>query len=187
MDRPDFQKLVDEYYEPLFRFAMSLAKNQDVASDLTQQTFFMWASKGHQLRDPSKAKSWLFTTLHRAFLGGRRREVKFPHQEFEEVSHELPSVAPSVVNEMDGSTVMDALLELDELYRASLMLFYIEQHAYKEIAEMLEIPIGTVMSRLSRGKAEIRRVLESKASNRADNIISLSNRKNTKRGAQSNG
>ncbi len=185
MDRPDFQKLVDDYYEPLFRFGMSLAKNQEVASDLTQQTFFLWASKGHQLRDASKAKSWLFTTLHRAFLGGRRREVKFPHQEYDEVSHELPSVSPKVVNEMDGTTVMDALLELDELYRAPMMLFYIEQHAYKEIAGLLDIPIGTVMSRLSRGKAEIRKILEAKASAGKDNIISLP--KSKTKAAQTNG
>ena len=165
---------------------MSLCKSQDMASDLTQQTFLLWATKGHQLRDASKAKSWLFTTLHRAFLGSRRREVKFPHQEFEEVSHELPSVSPRVFDEMDGSTVMDALLELDELYRVPLMLFYVEQHPYKDIAELLGIPIGTVMSRLSRGKAEILRILEQKASAGDDKIISMP-KGDVSRATQSNG
>ena len=62
---PDFQQLVDRQYEPLFRFALSLTRSEADAADLTQQTFFLWASKGHQLRDRSKAKSWLFTTLYR--------------------------------------------------------------------------------------------------------------------------
>src|SRR5947208_11090356 len=63
-----FETIVGEYYEPLFRFAMSLTRVESDAQDLTQQTFYVWATKGHQLRDISKVKTWLFTTLHRAFL-----------------------------------------------------------------------------------------------------------------------
>jgi RNA polymerase sigma-70 factor (ECF subfamily) len=57
------------YYEPLYQFAFSLARDEADACDLTQQTFCIWAAKGHQLRDASKVKTWLFTTLHREFLG----------------------------------------------------------------------------------------------------------------------
>ena len=63
MNQVDFEQLVDQQYAPLYRFALSLAKSEADAADLTQQTFFLWASKGDQLRDSSKAKAWLFTTL----------------------------------------------------------------------------------------------------------------------------
>ena len=65
----DFENLVAKYYEPLYRFAFSLARDEADACDLVQQTFYIWAAKGHQLRDASKVKTWLFTTLHRGFLG----------------------------------------------------------------------------------------------------------------------
>ena len=65
----DFDNLVDLHYAGLYRFALSLARDENHAADLTQQTFYIWAAKGHQLQDRSKAKSWLYTTLHREFLG----------------------------------------------------------------------------------------------------------------------
>src|ERR1043166_3449101 len=89
----DFEGLVDRYYNGLYQFALSLARNETEAADLTQQTFYMWATKGRQLRDATKVKSWLFTTLYRDFLKARRREDRFPHQELSEVDHELPNVS----------------------------------------------------------------------------------------------
>src|SRR5207342_1124080 len=66
-----FEMIVGEHYEPLFRFALSLTRSESDARDLTQQTFYVWATKGHQLREISKVKAWLFTTLHRVFLNAR--------------------------------------------------------------------------------------------------------------------
>jgi RNA polymerase sigma-70 factor (ECF subfamily) len=74
----DFESVVAEYYEPLYQFAFSLTRSEADACDLTQQTFYVWATKGHQLRDESKVKTWLFTTLHRAFLENRRKQSRFP-------------------------------------------------------------------------------------------------------------
>ena len=163
VQRPDSEKLVDEYYQPLFRFAYSLAKNEPDAVDLVQQTFLRWAQKGHQLRDVTKVKSWLFTTLHREFLGGRRRLTKFPNVELEKVESELPNIAPNVVDSLDASIVTETLKKVDERFRAALSLFYFNEYSYKEIAEALEIPIGTVMSRISRGKTQLRGLLASSA------------------------
>jgi len=151
----DFQRLVDRHYAPLYRFALSLSKSEADAADLTQQTFFLWASKGNQLRDRSKARSWLFTTLYREFLSRRRHEVRFPKIELDNVREEEMTNSPSV-NAFDSATALQALREVEEPFRAPLTLFYLEQFSYQEIADMLEVPIGTVMSRLSRGKALLR-------------------------------
>ncbi|MEO6034688.1 MAG: sigma factor-like helix-turn-helix DNA-binding protein, partial [Verrucomicrobiota bacterium] len=86
----------------------------------------------------------------------KRHEVRFPHGEINEADPNLPTISPAVVNEMDAATVWDALGLLDENYRAPLTLFYLEDHSYQEIAEALKIPVGTVMSRISRGKALLR-------------------------------
>lgn len=161
MREPDFQQLVDQQYAPLFRFALSLSRSEADAADLTQQTFFLWASKGDQLRDGSKAKTWLFTTLYREFLSRCRHEVRFPKVEIEHVCEEEMSIWPNV-NALDSTTVLEALCDVEEPFRAPLTLFYLEQFSYQEIAAVLEVPLGTVMSRLSRGKALLRQRLLSK-------------------------
>ena len=92
----DFEKLVEQYYAPLHRFALSLAGNASDASDLVQQTFYIWASKGHQLDDISRVKSWLFTTLYREFLARERKMTRFPHRELEEAQDELVLPADSM-------------------------------------------------------------------------------------------
>jgi len=173
VDEPDFDQLVSDYYQPLYRFALSLTERESEACDLTQQTFFLWASKGQQLRDRSKVKSWLFTTLHREFLGSRRRTTRFPHHEIESVERELPPVTPDTVNAMDAGTVMRALMNVDEVYRAPLMLFYLEDHSYLEIAAILDVPVGTVMSRLARGKAQLRGLLADQGAGAERKIVPL--------------
>lgn len=152
-----FETVVNAHYESLFRFALSLARNEADACDLVQQTFYRWATKGGQLREEAKAKSWLFTTLHREFLGQRRHETKFPKVEISTAGeNELEAKTISSANTLDGAGVMNALQSLDETYRAPLALFYLEDNSYREIAEILEVPIGTVMSRISRGKELLR-------------------------------
>ena len=154
-----FEQVVTSFYEGLYRFALSLTQNEADACDLVQDTFYTFATKGNQLRDSSKSKTWLFTTLHRKFLMIRRHDTRFPHYETSTVDHELPTISPNMVNEMDASTILAALGEIDETYRAPLILHYLEDHAYREIAEILDVPLGTVMSRLSRGKELLRKRL----------------------------
>ena len=144
---------------PLYRFALSLSRNESDAADLTQQTFFLWATKGHQLRDPSKVKTWLFTSLYREFLGRKREQDRFVESENDAEAIAAQSIPATVVKQLDGDIVHRALLSLEEIYRAPLALFYLQQHSYKEIAETLALPIGTVMSRISRGKAQLRKIL----------------------------
>lgn len=125
---------------------------------MTQHTFYVWATKGHQLREASRVKTWLFTTLHRAFLQGHRRHIRFPHFELDDISEELPVILPDLANRLDSSEVLSALTQVDENYRAAVALFYLEDCAYKEIAAILEVPIGTVKSRIARGLAQLREI-----------------------------
>lgn len=173
VNETDFEQVVNTHYESLYRFALSLTQRQEDACDLAQETFYRWATKGQQLRDKSKVKSWLFTTLYREYLGSRRRQARFPHHEIESVGQELPTISPQTVSKLDGATVREALLQVEESYRAPLSLFYLQDHSYRQIAEILDVPIGTVMSRLSRGKVQLRRLLADKAAEGRTKIIAL--------------
>ena len=158
----DFESLVACQYGPLYQFAFSLTRDEADACDLVQQTFCIWANKGHQLRDASKVKTWLFTTLHREFLGVRRKQTRFPHLELEHAAAELPVVLPATVNRLDAAQMLVALAQLDEIYQAPVALFYLQDFSYNEIAETLGVPLGTVKSRLTRGLERLHQLLTGK-------------------------
>lgn len=157
----DFETLVREFCAPLYRFAMSLTRQASEADDLVQQTFYLWATRGHQLADPTKAKAWLFTTLHREFLARQRRLVRFPHLELSEAANELPETPPVLPQSLDWQVAQEALARLDPAFQAPIALFYLEDYSYNEIAEILDIPLGTVKSRIARGIAQLQRALAS--------------------------
>lgn len=155
----EFEALVEQHYGPLYRFALSLTRTETDACDLTQETFRVWATKGHQLQDRARARSWLFTTLHRLFLESRRRHIRFPHLDLDEAVQEIPSVDPEVVNRLDAGQVVEMLANVDSQFRAPVALFYLEDCSYNEIAEILEVPLGTVKSRIARGLIQLKQLL----------------------------
>jgi RNA polymerase sigma factor (sigma-70 family) len=159
VNEADYELAVNSLYEGLYRFAYSLAGNEDDACELAQEAFARLLVKGGQLRDHSKVKPWLFTTLYRIYLGWKRRETRHPHHEIASVEAELPSVTPDLVDRLENEAVAAALLEIDERYRVPLTLFYFENIPYAEIAKILDIPIGTLVSRISRGKEMMRKSL----------------------------
>ncbi|WP_367870138.1 RNA polymerase sigma factor [Luteolibacter sp. Populi] len=170
----EFETLVDAHYEALYRFGMSLSKSADTAADLVQQTFCIWAQKGHQLKERDKAKTWLFTTLHREFLAYARKSKRYSDEELTEaVAGRICSEDDDTERLMDGQRVLELLGELDENFRSPLALFYLQQHSYKEIAEILDVPIGTVMSRISRAKEMLRRRMTAEPSTAPKNILQL--------------
>jgi RNA polymerase sigma-70 factor, ECF subfamily len=158
-ERPDFEDLVANYYQTLYRFAFSLAGDEANACDLVQQTFYIWAAKGHQLRESSKVKTWLFTTLHREFLDSRRRQTRFQHVELDSAGDELPPAPPLSASRLDTAHVLETLARMDETYRAPVALFYLQDCSYNDIAQILQVPLGTVKSRLSRGLAQLQQLL----------------------------
>lgn len=171
----EFEQLVDAHYQPLFRFGMSLTKDPDRAADLVQQTFCTWAEKGHQLRDRDKAKTWLFTTLHREFLSQLRHSRRYADEGLDdEALEQVPADdSADAERQMDGQRALELLHGLDETFRAPLALFYLQQHSYKEIAAILDVPIGTVMSRISRAKELLRRKMTAEPASAPKNVLQL--------------
>ena len=169
----EFEQIVAQHYEPLYRFAYSLTRVQADAYDLTQQTFYVWAIKGHQVRERSKTKAWLFTTLHRAFLESRRRQTRFPHQGLDDISAgDTPIILRNTANEADSPQVLSALAKVEEVYRAAVALFYLEDYSYRQIAQILEVAEGTVKSRIARGIGQLRELMDCSSAPRSSKIES---------------
>ena len=156
---PEFENLVNLYYRDLYRFGLSLTGSEADACDLTQETFYIWANKGHQLHKAASVKSWLFTTLHREFLKACRRRHRFSHESIDEGVEGLPSVPAECGERVDSQTLLRILGEIAEDFRAPLVLYYMEDLSYKEIADILALPLGTVQSRIARAKTQLLRRL----------------------------
>jgi RNA polymerase sigma factor (sigma-70 family) len=172
LNENEFDEIVLQHYDPIYKFAFSLTRTEADASDLTQQTFYVWATKGHQLRDRSKVKTWLFTTAHRAFLESRRRQTRFPHHSLDEIPLDDQSTSsPALVEKFDSFQALAALAKVDEVFQPAVALFYLEDCSYKEISEILEVPLGTVKSRVSRGIMQLREILGLSGSGRASEAV----------------
>lgn len=168
----NFEEIVSNYYQSLYRFGYSLAKNENDASDLTQQAFFIYAEKGSSLRDPSKVKSWLFTTLYREFLRRKSKGSRIVSYEPELLENAAGAIKPHVERVADGNLALQALGEVDAVYREPLTLFYLKDFSYKEIAKVMDVPMGTVMSRISRGKEQLRKRFNNKESEQNGSSLS---------------
>jgi RNA polymerase sigma-70 factor (ECF subfamily) len=147
--------LIDAHYDALYRYAYRLTGAAADAEDLTQETFGKALTRLSQLREADRAKAWLFRILRNAYLHkarDRRRHRLVPLDAVGEVAYETEESLPDV----DPAKVQEALNELDETFRTPLILFYFEEFSYKDIADHMDLPIGTVMSRLARAKAYLR-------------------------------
>jgi RNA polymerase sigma-70 factor, ECF subfamily len=173
VDELDYEQIVASHHEEIYRFAFSLTGNRADACDLTQETYVRLLMRGRQLRDRGKVKSWLFTTLYRIFLGRKRHESRFPHFEIYSVENEVPPLTPEMADQADAESVMDAALSIEPHYRAPLVLYYLEGLSYREIAGALDMPVGTVMSRLSRGKEMIRQRLAVRLSGKDQKVARM--------------
>jgi RNA polymerase sigma-70 factor (ECF subfamily) len=147
------------HYQDVYRFSYSLCLSPSDAQDITQQTFMKFVVHRHTIQEPSKIRSWLLTTAHREFLHQRRKVVRFPHTSLEEAGAENIPAKTQTEQSIDAHQVVSALEQIEENLRAPLTLFYLKDMRYREIAEVLGLPIGTVMSRLSRAKVALRAAL----------------------------
>jgi RNA polymerase sigma-70 factor (ECF subfamily) len=159
--RLDLRAVVLRYHEAVYRYAYRLAGNQADAEDLTQQTFLVAQQRLGQVREADKILSWLFTVLKNCYLKDRHRHRRFVSADIEVAIEQVPE--PLQREEIDEAELQMALDELSDEFKIVVLMFYFEDCSYKEIATRLDIPIGTVMSRLARGKAHLRRWLTERA------------------------
>jgi RNA polymerase sigma-70 factor (ECF subfamily) len=149
-----FEKLVLALSSDMYRYAYFLCKNEDLAEDLVQETFMRaWRFLG-SLRDESKAKSWLFTTLRREFA----RQFERYQPRFDDVD---PDLLPGEHGaQMKVQAIRRAMLGLPLKYREPLVLQVIGGYSGEEIANMLGVPRATVNTRLFRARQRLRKIFE---------------------------
>jgi RNA polymerase sigma-70 factor (ECF subfamily) len=152
------EALVEAHYAPLYRYAFRLSGTPQEAEDLTQEAFCQAQNKLHQLRDENCAKSWLFSILRNAYLRRLRASKKEKQVSLDDIGEVLdrPSEPMPVV---DSARLQQALNALPEMFRTPVILFYFEDFSYRDIADQMAVPLGTVMSRLARAKTFLRQGL----------------------------
>jgi len=156
----EITRLVLEHHADVYRYAYRLAGSVADAEDLTQQTFLLAQAHRAQLRDPALARRWLFSILRHEFFRGQRKQRPTPVGMLADVCDATASSNGPADGILDGpidqETLQRALNELPDEFKIVLLLFYFEDRSYREIAAELELPLGTVMSRLSRAKRHLR-------------------------------
>ena len=152
------EALVDSHYAALYRYAYRLSGATQEAEDLTQDAFLQAQKTLHQLRDPAKAKSWLFTVLRNAYLHRVRAEKQSRCVSLDGVA-EIADRGNAPLPLVDSAQLQAALNELPEAFRTPVIFYYFEDFSYKDIAEQMNVPLGTVMSRLARAKTFLRQSL----------------------------
>ncbi len=156
----DLPRLVADHAEVLFRYAFRLSGSSADAEDLTQQTFLIAHQKLSQLREAGSVRGWLFAVLRNAYLKSQENRQRLP---LAGATFDIESVPDDVVDNLlvEQEQLQAALNELPDPFKLVVLCYYFEDLSYREIAERLELPVGTVMSRLSRAKNLLRtRLLE---------------------------
>ena len=162
MDR--FEKLALPLLDSLYNFARWLSGDADEARDLVQETFAKALKGFGSFHEGTNFRAWMFRILRNTFLTSRtgleqRKTLQEDEHGFEDaaISYETPEVA--LLRRADTERVQQALARLSSPFKEVLLLADIEEMKYQEVAEALDIPIGTVMSRLARARKQLRELI----------------------------
>ncbi|HSB48562.1 MAG TPA: RNA polymerase sigma factor [Burkholderiales bacterium] len=148
---------IEQHIPRLRRYARALTGDRAAADDLVQDTLERALSRFHLWRRGSDLRAWLFTIMHNIFVNQARSRMRYPHEPFDE-----PAAERLQYREPDWSELRDigdALAKLPVEQRTVVLLVGLEQFTYDEAARVLDVPIGTVMSRLSRARERLRALL----------------------------
>jgi RNA polymerase sigma-70 factor, ECF subfamily len=154
-------QLVAAHHEAVYRYAYRLTGSSADAEDLSQQAYLAALRCLDQLREGDRARSWLLAIVRNQYLKNLRRTPPRLDCDLNGALDRVPnrndeSTREGITNEIDEEQLQAALASLPEEFRVVVLMYYFEERPYREIAEALELPIGTVMSRLSRGKAHLK-------------------------------
>lgn len=152
------EQLLDEHHDAVYRFAYRLSGCGAAAEDITQEVFIRAFRSLHQLRSVQAARGWLLVIARNEFSRWCKKFASPAAPPIESAEEDLSEPAQEVLDRQEW--VQRALEELPHDFRVVLMMFYFEQLSYAEMAEQLGIPIGTVMSRLNRGRSHLKTVLD---------------------------
>ncbi|REK13037.1 MAG: RNA polymerase subunit sigma [Planctomycetota bacterium] len=144
-------QLVADHHQALYRYAFRLSGSSADAEDLTQQAFLVAQQKLDQVRDAGAVRGWLFTVLRNCYLKYRRKRLALPMAELDMAA--IPQEPPERI---DTQELQEAIDTLPDEFKLVVLMFYFEHCSYREIAERLAVPLGTVMSRLARAKGHLR-------------------------------
>jgi RNA polymerase sigma-70 factor, ECF subfamily len=151
----DLQSLIDDHLDAVYRYAYRLTGVVHDAEDLTQQVFLLAKERMEQLREVDRARGWLFTILRNSFLKMVQRTQPVPATSVG-VNLEMVPADNGGARAVDSAELQAAIDELPAEFRVVVAMFYYEECSYREIAAELDLPIGTVMSRLARAKGHLR-------------------------------
>ena len=164
-----FEKHLSPHVPMLYKSAIRMCGNSNDAQDLVQETLYIALKSFHQLIDPAKSKSWMFSILRNLFLKDIQKTKKRAEIEFDSVCDKLSDrqhPEGDFLRAEFRSNIQVVIDTLDERLRVVLVKFYFDGLSYKEISELLNIPIGTVMSRIARAKVYLKReILRSESFN----------------------
>ena len=158
-ERQAFDALIVRWHEPLWRYLRRLANSDDTARDLMQDTWLRVLRGIGRLREPASLRPWLFGIARRVAMDRLRYEyIRRPAEDVE--LDELAADETAAHDDPDLATLDAALAALPPMERETLTLFYLRELTLPEMAAMLEVPLGTVKSRLFRARQVLRRALE---------------------------
>ena len=167
-----FEEIAFEYMDSLYSTALRLTRNTEEAEDLVQDTYLRAFRFFDKFQQGTNFKAWIFKILTNTFINKYRKKVRTPqHVKLEKVEFGLEGNAENDTSEWEGfdeenydeyfdDNIKSALYQLSDDFRMVILLADVERFSYKEIAEIIDRPIGTVMSRLFRGRKMLQNILK---------------------------